>query len=223
METTRKPRVALYARVSTREQSPDMQLAELRQVADQRGWEIVSQHIDRGWSGKTDRRPGLDALLADAAAAKFDVVAVFKLDRLARSLRHLVEMLDRFQSYGVALVSIHDAGIDATTPSGRLMTHLVAAFAEFERSLIVERVRSGLDNARRRGVKVGRPRAAFDLARARRLHEAGHHFREIARMLNVGPTTIWRALRTPASTVSEPPALPPALAAPEVPVFKQTA
>jgi DNA invertase Pin-like site-specific DNA recombinase len=137
-------RVALYARVSTcNGQSPEMQSAELREYASRRGWEVFSEYVDLGISGSKESRPELNRLMADAHTRHFDVVLCWKVDRFGRSLKHLVNALADLDSYGVAFVSLRD-NLDLSTPSGRLMFQIIGAMAEFERSLIQERVRAGL-------------------------------------------------------------------------------
>lgn len=152
-------RAALYARVSTSngQQDPEMQLRELRQFAAARGWQIVEEFTDRGVSGSKDRRPALDMLMTAARGRKFDVLLTWKLDRFARSLKHLVTAIAEFEALGVQFVSLRD-NLDLTTPSGRLMFHVIGAMAEFERTLIQERVCAGLRNARAKGKLLGRPK-----------------------------------------------------------------
>ena len=127
----KRPWAALYARVSTTEQEPENQLEELRRYASARDW-TVREYVDHGVSGTTDRRPALDALLADARRRRCDVVVCWRLDRLGRSLKHLVLLLDELQALGLAFVSLAE-GIDCTTPAGKLQLHILAAIAEFER------------------------------------------------------------------------------------------
>ena len=125
-------RVGLYARVSTSVgQSPEMQLVELREFATRRGWTLVGEYVDHGVSGAKESRPALNRLMTDAKERNFDVVAVWKIDRFGRSLKHLVNALAEFESLGIAFVSLKDS-LDLTTPSGRLLFQLVAAMAEFE-------------------------------------------------------------------------------------------
>src|SRR5664280_2116948 len=156
-------RVAIYARVSTLHgQNPEMQLSELREYASRRGWTITSEYVDQGVSGSKESRPQLNCLMADAHRRKFDAVLVWKIDRFGRSLKHLVNALEDLGAYGVAFVSLRD-NLDLSTPSGRLMFQIIGAMAEFERSLIQERVRAGLRNARAKGKRLGRPAAALDL------------------------------------------------------------
>ena len=139
-------RAAIYARVSTLDQEPENQLAELRKYVQARGWS-AHEYTDKGISGAKDQRPALDQLVRDAKRRKFDVLICWRLDRLGRSLKHLVTWLDELQVLGIAFVSLAE-GIDATTPAGKLQMHILAAIAEFERARIAERVRAGLARAR---------------------------------------------------------------------------
>ncbi len=169
-------RVAIYARVSTFDQEPENQLAELRQYVRARGWTSV-EYVDRGISGSKDRRPALDQLVADARRRKFDVLLCWRLDRLGRNLRHLVVLLEELRAVGVAFVSLNE-GIDATTPAGTLQLHVLAALAEFERERIRERVHAGLARARTQGTRLGRParcrtRSPCRAARCARRHSCG--------------------------------------------------
>jgi DNA invertase Pin-like site-specific DNA recombinase len=145
-------RVAIYARVSTSNngQDTDLQTNELREYAEHRGWRIVREYVDRGVSGCKDSRPALNELLADVHQRKCDVVLVWKLDRMGRSLRHLVNTLAELEARGVAFVSLQD-NLDLSTPAGRLMFNVIGAMAEFERALIQERVKAGIRNARAKG------------------------------------------------------------------------
>lgn len=148
-------RAAIYARVSALDQEPENQLQELRRYVEARGWP-ATEYVDRGVSGAKDRRPALDQLLADAKRRRIDVVVCWRLDRLGRSLKHLITLLDELQSLGVAFVSLAE-GIDATTPAGKLQMHILGAIAEFERERIRERVLAGLQRARAQGKRLGRP------------------------------------------------------------------
>jgi DNA invertase Pin-like site-specific DNA recombinase len=189
-------KVALYARVSTMNgQHPEMQLSELREYGARRGWQIIAEYVDEGVSGARERRPQLDRLMADAHRRKFDLIAVWKIDRFGRSLKHLVNALADLDSLGVAFVSLRD-NIDLSTPSGRLMFQIIGAMAEFERSLIQERVRAGLRNAQARGVRLGRPRTVVDAAEIVRLRSSGASWREISERLGVGVGTACRAFQT---------------------------
>jgi DNA invertase Pin-like site-specific DNA recombinase len=145
----RKPSAAIYARVSTCDQTVAPQLDALRSYCERRGLDAV-EFVDEGISGAKDRRPALDSMLAAVRRREVDLVAVVKLDRLARSVRHLTTLAAEFEALGVDLVVL-DQGVDTSTPAGRLLFHVLASIAEFERSLIVERTRAGLAAARRRG------------------------------------------------------------------------
>src|SRR5664280_238364 len=150
-------RIALYARVSTLNgQHPEMQLSELREYAARRGWTVTGEYVDEGVSGSKESRPELNRLMADAHSRKFDIVLVWKIDRFGRSLKHLVTALADLDAYGVTFASLRD-NLDLSTPTGRLMFQIIGAMAEFERSLIQERVRAGLRNARAKGKRLGRP------------------------------------------------------------------
>jgi DNA invertase Pin-like site-specific DNA recombinase len=151
-------RTAIYARVSTLDQEPENQLAEVRRYVGARQW-TSAEYIDRGVSGAKDRRPALDELLRDARRRRFDVLVCWRLDRLGRNLKHLVTLLDELAALGIAFVSLNE-GIDATTPAGKLQMHILGAIAEFERERIRERVLAGLARARREGRRLGRPRNA---------------------------------------------------------------
>jgi DNA invertase Pin-like site-specific DNA recombinase len=183
-------RVALYARVSTcNGQSPEMQLAELREYTSRRGWAVFSEYVDHGFSGATQTRPDLNRLMADAHRRHFDVVLCWKVDRFGRSLKHLVNALADLDSYGIAFVSLRD-NLDLSTPSGRLMFQIIGAMAEFERSLIQERVRAGLRNAKLKGKTLGRPRRIVNGDQMVRLREQGASFREIAEAVGASPGTV---------------------------------
>jgi DNA invertase Pin-like site-specific DNA recombinase len=185
-------RVVLYARVSTNHgQDPELQLRELREYAASRGWKIVQEYTDQGISGSKDSRPALDRLMSDAHQRKLDAVLVWKLDRFGRSLRHLVNALAELEALGVAFVSLRD-NLDLSTPSGRLMFQIIGAMAEFERSLIQERVKAGLRNAKAKGQRLGRPRADVDKAEVEALRASGASWRAIAKNLGVGVGTVHR-------------------------------
>ena len=181
---------AIYARVSTVDQEPENQLAELRRYAEVRGW-AIEEYVDRGVSGAKDRRPALDRLVADARRRRFDVIVVWRLDRLGRNLRHLITLLEEFQTLGVAFVSLAE-GIDATTPAGRLQMHVLGAIAEFERERIRERILAGLRRARAHGQRLGRPKARVPMERLRTV--ATLPTDDAARTLGVSRSTLkrWR-------------------------------
>src|SRR6516225_1205007 len=188
-------RAAIYARVSTLDQEPENQLQELRRYVVARGWTAV-EYVDRGVSGAKDRRPALDQLLIDAKRRRFDVLVCWRLDRLGRSLKHLITLLDELQALGVAFVSLAE-GIDATTPAGKLQLHILGAIAEFERSRIAERVKAGLQRARTQGTRLGRPRRRLDPERLAEV--AGLPVREAARRLRVPRSTFQRWVAQKAS------------------------
>jgi DNA invertase Pin-like site-specific DNA recombinase len=148
--------VAVYARVSTRKgQDPRTQVSELRSYCKRRGWSIAGEYVDHGVSGAKDSRPALDRLMRDCQKRLVSAVIVYRYDRFARSLRHLVNALSEFNSLGIDFISLHE-GIDTTTPNGRLVFGIFASISEFERELIGQRIRSGLDAARERGQTLGR-------------------------------------------------------------------
>jgi len=183
---------ALYARVSTLDQNCDLQLEDLRRYARQR-FECLREYVDRGISGTQRHRPQLDVLVKDARKRMFDVVLVWKFDRFARSLKHLLDSLEEFRALGIDFVS-YTEGIDTTTPTGQLLFHMVGAVAQFERDLIVERVRAGMAHARAMGKRIGRPRAQVDLEQVVLFRNQGKSLREIARLLAVPVSRVRRAL-----------------------------
>jgi DNA invertase Pin-like site-specific DNA recombinase len=196
-------RLALYARVSTMDQNPEVQLAPLRAYATRRAVEAL-EFIDHGISGAKDSRPGLDRTMEAARRREVTGVVVTKLDRIARSVRHLTQLAAEFENLGVDLVVL-DQAIDTGTPSGRLLFHVLGAIAEFERDLIRDRTQAGLAAARLRGKRLGRP-SALDAAqrrRLRRLWQAGRSQREIARVLDVSKGTVHREIRLFAQAAHE--------------------
>jgi DNA invertase Pin-like site-specific DNA recombinase len=187
-------RAAIYCRVSTSDQSTEMQLRDLRKLADGRGFEVVKEYCDEGQSGAKNSRPALDKMLADAKAGKFQVILVWRLDRLGRSLAHLIRLLEDFKTNGIELISFSE-GLDFSTSTGTLFFQLIGAFAQFERECIRERTRSGLRNARARGVKLGRKVVPVDVLEVRRMREAGTPFKTISQTLRVSVGSIYRAMR----------------------------
>src|ERR1700676_1508201 len=159
-------KAAIYARVSTTNHGQDvsMQTRELRQFAQARGWQITGEYMDTGVSGAKDSRPELNSLMADAHKRRFDVVAVWRFDRFARSVSHLLRALETFRALGINFVSYSEQ-MDTTTPTGKMVFTVLGAVAELERSLIAERVRAGLRNARAKGKRLGRPRKSLDSER----------------------------------------------------------
>ncbi len=203
MERIVKPesnRVGIYARVSTTDKGQDteLQLKDLRAFAQARGWQIHEEYVDEGMSGMLAKRPALDRLLTACRQRQIDVVLVWRLDRLGRSLKHLIMMLDELQSLGVAFVALHEQ-IDCTTATGQLMLHLLGACAEFERALIRERVKAGLAHARTKGQRLGRPRLEIAPARVRSLRKDGRSIRQIAHTLHISPASVHKTLNFLAS------------------------
>lgn len=188
-------RAALYCRCSTSQhQTPDMQLLELREYCSRRGWLIAGEWIDLGISGSRESRPQLNKLLVACRQRKLDAIVVYRYDRFARSLRHLVNALEEFRSLGVEFVSLHE-GVDTSTPNGRLVFGIFASIAEFERELIRERVKSGLAAARANGKKLGRPKRSIDLSQVRQLRaRPGATWQSVARELNIPLSTLFRAV-----------------------------
>jgi len=191
-------RVAIYARISTSNngQSPEMQLRELREYCDRRGLEITGEYVDVGISGAKDRRPQLDAMMAEAHRRRFDAVIVWKFDRFARSVSHLLRALETFQALGIHFVSLSES-LDTSTPTGKMVFTVLGAVAELERSLIVERVKAGLRNARAKGKRVGRPRKVVDSSQIGTLRAQGRSWRKIARRLGISARTARRAGQNP--------------------------
>ena len=190
-------RVALYLRVSTGEQTTENQRRELEAVAKQRGWQIVAVYEDKGVSGAKgrDKRPQFDAMLKDAVRGQYDVLAVWAVDRLGRSLQDLVATLSDLHGAGVDLF-LHRQAIDTTTPSGKAMYQMLGVFAEFERSMIQERVKAGLERAKAKGVQLGRPRLPGKRREEiLRLHREGTSQRAIARSVGVALGTVQNVLR----------------------------
>jgi len=186
-------RAAIYARVSTHNgQDPMLQVRELREYCARRSWEIAGEYVNTGVSGAKDSRPELNRLVADARRRRFDVLAVYRYDRFARSLRQLVNALEEFCSLGIEFVSLHE-GVDTSTPNGRLIFGIFASIAEFERELIRDRVRSGLRNARAKGKRLGRPKVIVDARRIATLRDSGASWPAIAAKLGVGVGTAYRA------------------------------
>ena len=195
MTTTKPVRACLYARVSTTGHGQDtgLQLEELRRVAEARGWVVVHEFVDEGVSGAKQRRPALDALMKAARAGEVDVVAVWRFDRFARSVNHLLKALDEFRTLGVEFLSLRE-NIETTTPMGRAMFTLCAVISELEREIIRERVQAGIDRARRQGKQLGRPQRKLDLRAAKLLLEEGHSVRQVADVLGLPRTTLRRHL-----------------------------
>jgi len=189
-------RAAIYGRISKSNHGQDigLQTGELRQFCEARGWQIAGEYLDEGISGAKDSRPELNRLMADAHKRRFDVVAVWRFDRFARSVSHLLRVLEQFNALGIAFVSLSEQ-IDTTTPTGKMIFTVLGAVAELERSLIAERARAGLRNARAKGKRLGRPRVAVDAAQIARLRAQGLSWPQIARELGVSVGTAHRTAR----------------------------
>jgi DNA invertase Pin-like site-specific DNA recombinase len=190
-------RAAIYVRVSTDRQTVENQLRELRQIAERRGWEVVKEYGDSGISGSRGRndRPGLDEMLKDAQRRRFDVVMAWAIDRLGRSLIDLLGTIQQLESCGVDLY-LDQQAIDTTTPTGRLMFQITGAFAEFERSMIRQRIRAGLNRAVEAGKQLGRPKVAPALEkRIQSQLQAGKGMLATAKSLGVGTSTVQRVAR----------------------------
>ena len=194
-------RAGLYLRVSTVDQHPETQLLDLRQMAAQRSYEIVQEYTDR-ISGAKARRPGLDELMRDAKRGRFDVVLIWACDRIARSTRHLLDVLDELNRLGVEFVSFREQ-IDTGGPLGRAIVVIIGAIAELERSLIVERVRAGMRRARLDGQRIGRAPLVLDSAAIQQDRQRGQSLRQIAKGHRVSTATIQRVLRGQAGNSQE--------------------
>src|SRR5579863_3381536 len=185
-------RAALYMRVSTLDQHPETQLLDLRQLAAQRGFEIVAEYTDR-ISGAKARRPGLDQMMKEARRGRFDVVLVWACDRIARSTRHFLEVLDELNRLNLEFVSFREQ-IDTGGPLGRAIVVIIGAIAELERNLIVERVRAGMRRARLEGRHIGRPALDLDRAAICQDRQLGQSLGKIAREHRISRTTVHRVL-----------------------------
>src|SRR6185437_14848637 len=191
-------RAAIYARVSTFDQNVSMQIADLRKLAAQRGFSIFREYVDEGQSGGKTSRPMLDEMLNDAKRGRFQIVLVWKLDRLGRSSSHLISLLEDFKAWRVQLISFGE-GLDFTSTAGKLFYTLLGAFAEFERDTIRERVRAGLRHARARGKTLGRPRKAVDGPRIAKLRKSGLSWRKISAEVRVPVESARRAYQNAVS------------------------
>jgi DNA invertase Pin-like site-specific DNA recombinase len=193
--SSRKPRkVAVYVRVSTHDQTTENQRRELAEVAERAGWDVVAVFSDEGISGAKgrDKRPGFDALMKAVTRREVDMVAAWSVDRLGRSMQHLVETLSAIRAAGADLY-LHKQALDTTTPSGRAMFGMLSVFAEFEREMIVERVRAGMATAKAKGKSVGRPKASEEtLQRIRELRAQGVGMLKVAREVGCGVSLIQR-------------------------------
>jgi DNA invertase Pin-like site-specific DNA recombinase len=188
---------AIYARVSTLNggQDPTMQTRELEEYCQRRGWGVFDCYVDNGVSGEKDSRPQLNRMVQDAHERRFDVVVVWRFDRFARSVSHLLRALETFNTLGVQFVSLSEQ-VDTSTPTGKMVFTVLGAVAELERNLIVERVRAGLRHARAKGKRLGRPKKSIDPVQITSLRAAGHSWRKIAREMGVSVGTVFAAARS---------------------------
>ena len=193
-------RVALYARVSTADkgQDPRVQTLELQEYCQRRGWSVAGEYVDVGISGTKEKRPELDRLMADAHRRRFDAVLCWKFDRFARSVSHLLRALETFRALGIDFVSFSEQ-LDTSTPTGKMVFTILGAVAELERSLIVERVRAGMRNARAKGKQIGRPpRTYLDQDMRRSIYEAyakgGSSLRQLAVRFGTSVATVQRCI-----------------------------
>lgn len=193
-------KTAIYARVSTsgNGQTPEMQLRELREYCQRRGWTVAGEYVDLGISGVKEKRPQLDRLMVEAHRRRFDAVIVWKFDRFARSVSHLLRALETFQALGIHFVSLSES-LDTSTPAGKMVFTVLGAVAELERSLIVERVRAGMRNAKAKGKLIGRPAKTFlDQGARRSIWEAhrrgGVSLRQLAAQFSTSLGTVQRCI-----------------------------
>jgi DNA invertase Pin-like site-specific DNA recombinase len=194
-------KAVLYMRVSSLDQHPETQLFDLQQMAAQRGYEIVQEYTDR-ISGAKARRPGLDELMHDARRGRFDVVLVWACDRIARSTRHFLEILDTLNRLNIEFISFRE-NLDTGGPLGRAVTIIIAAIAELERSLIVERVRAGMRRARLEGRQIGRKPLELDREAIMRDHRLGQSLGKIAREHGISRATVYRVVHEAIPTPTE--------------------
>jgi DNA invertase Pin-like site-specific DNA recombinase len=188
--------VVIYARVSTGQQKVDLQLRELRRFVKRSGWKLFKEYIDEGYSGKDTKRPAYSQMMEAARRRRFNILLVWKFDRLSRSTRDLLNTLEELDPLGVDFIS-YENQIDTTTPSGKLFFTIVAAIAQFEREIIRERVIAGLENARSKGKVLGRPRLGDSLIdKAKELRKQGMSYRQIGRELETPESTVRKRLKS---------------------------
>src|SRR5512139_907920 len=188
-------KAAIYGRVSTigKGQDVDLQLRDLRNYAQARGWKVFREYIDNGVSGRKDKRPALDQLMNDARKKRFDAILVWRFDRFARSTKHLVTSLDEFNHLGIDFISFME-NIDTSSPMGKAMFTITSAIAELEADLIRERVVAGIANARAKGKRLGRPSPDVDQEEVQRLRDGGLTIRAIADKLNLKRSFVHKTL-----------------------------
>jgi len=190
------PRVALYARVSTTDQSTDSQLLDLRRFTQERNWHVFREYCDNGISGTKDSRPALNELMNDAKKRRFGVVLVWRFDRFARSTKHLILALEEFRNLGIDFVSYQE-NIDTSSPLGSAIFTIISAVAQLERDIIAERVKAGLRRAVAAGKRLGRPNGtSLDVEAIYRLRSEGLSLMQIAKALNTSKSSVARLLKT---------------------------
>ena len=188
-------RVILYARVSTRDQNIDMQLIDLRSYAEARKLNIVKEYIDYASGSRSDRE-NYQRMLNDVRKRKTDVVIVWKFDRFARSTKELINALEEFNSLGVDFVSYKE-NVDTSTPAGKILFTMISAFAEFERAIIRERVIAGMEKAKAKGVRLGRPKIAlFKIQQAIEMKEKGVNYKSICKKLGLSKSSYYQIIAT---------------------------
>src|SRR6266478_163652 len=188
-------RIGIYARVSTKDQSCELQVRDLRTYCTARGFDLVREYVDVGQSGAKDSRPELNKLMDDARKRQFDAIVVWRFDRFARSTKHLLSALEEFRSLGIQFISYQE-NIDTSSALGQALFTIVSAVAQLERDLIRERVSAGIRNARANGKKLGRPKTTVDGDRILELKAQGHSLRKIASELKIGYGTVRSRLFT---------------------------
>jgi DNA invertase Pin-like site-specific DNA recombinase len=187
-------KAAIYVRVSTPDQHVESQLYDLRELGAQRGFEVVHEYADRGFCGKNARRPGLDALMADARRKKFSVVLVAAFDRIARSTRNFLQVIDELDSMGIEFISRRE-NVDTSGPMGRLFVTIISAIAELERALVADRVKSGMRLARLSGKTIGRARLDIDREQVVQDRRSGMSLTQVARRHNISRASVCRLMK----------------------------
>jgi len=198
----KRERVALYARSSTDGQTPEKQLQELQKIAEQNGWRVTREFVDQGisLSKVRDQRPKFDEMFKGVIRGDFDLIMTWSVDRLGRSLRHLLSFLDELHLRNVDLF-LYQQGINTTTPAGKMLFQMLDIFAAFERAMIQERVNAGLKRAKAKGKRLGRPRVPVEVEnKIRELRSTGKGIRRIANDLRVGVSTVMRVINKPKAT-----------------------
>jgi len=189
-------KVAIYTRVSTNDQSVQMQSFDLKGYCQQRGFEVYKEYSDQGVSGTKDKRPALDELMDDARKKKFDAVLCWRFDRIARSTKHLITALEEFRHLNIDFISYQE-NIDTSSPLGKAMFTIVSAIAELERNILLERVRAGLKRAKENGAILGRPRRLdLDIKKLQEMRNKEKlSLREIAKRVKASPATVYKSLK----------------------------